>query len=85
MANPHPYRVVAIEPGKAPRLAEQGEWFRYVIANGKTRVVGRRCGTREHVRSHAGHLSENLNERARTGRYARAPRPGRKAQRKEIA
>lgn len=74
MANHHPYRVVAIEPGKAPAVAEQGEWYRYVITNRHTRVTGRRCGTREHVRRHAESIADGLNERRRTGRSVWAPR-----------
>jgi len=79
MNNPHPYRVVAVEPGNAPNLAQEGQWYRYVIANQHTRVVGRRCGTREQVRRHAEIVAENLNDRARTNRSAWAPRRGQKA------
>lgn len=79
MAHLNPYRVVTVEPGKAPNLAQHGQWYRYVIANHNTSVVGRRCGNREQVRRHAEHVAENLNDRARNNRSAWAPRRGKKA------
>jgi hypothetical protein len=74
MAVINPYRVIAVEPGTAPRIAEPGEWYRYVIANSHTRVTGRRCGTREAVRSYAEGIADNLNTRVRNGHSLRAPR-----------
>ena len=79
MANISLYQVVAVEPGKAPRVGEQGEWHSYVIANRHTRVAGRRQGTRDHVRRHAESIADRLNDRARTGHSMWAPRKRRKA------
>lgn len=78
MAILHPFRVVGIERGKAPKVGQQGDWYQYEIANSNTSVTGRRCGTRENVRRHAETLAENMNARARSGHSIWAPRGRRK-------
>ncbi len=79
MATQNSYRVIEIQPGKAPELAKQGKWYRYVIANHTTSIVGRCCGTQEHVRRHAENLANSFNSRSRSSTSLWAPRQRSKA------
>jgi hypothetical protein len=50
-------------------------WCRYVVANRRSRVVGRFQGTIAQAQRNAERLASNINERAVTGRSVLAP-PG---------
>lgn len=75
MAMQKSYRVVEVEPGTAPKLAKRGSWYRYVISNRETSIVGRCCGSLEHVRRHAEDLAHSINHRTRSNTSMWAPRP----------
>jgi hypothetical protein len=67
------FQVESIESSAAPTGMPRGAWCRYVVANRRSRVVGRYQGTLAQTRRNAERLAESINERARTGRSAWAP------------
>ena len=73
MAMADPFQVVAVERSASPRGGSQGEWCRYVVANKKSRIAGRRGGSPTQVRRHAEDFANVLNSRV-TGRSLWAPR-----------
>jgi hypothetical protein len=73
------FHVDLVESSPAPRDMPAGKWCRYVISNGRSRVVGRFRGTLAQTRRNAEQLVDSINERALSGRSVWAARPqGRK-------
>ena len=68
------YRIESVETCKAPRGLTHGDWCRYVVANGSSRIVGRYCGSLTQTRRNAEDLVKGLNARARNGKSPWAPR-----------
>jgi hypothetical protein len=68
------YRVEAVETSRTPRDSAAGEWCRYVVANTRSRIVGRYRGTLAQTRRNAERLANGLNERARSGKSPWVPR-----------
>ena len=68
------FRVLNVEPCAAPRGGAGGEWCRYVVANGGSRIIGRRHGPLSQARSHAERFVGELNERLLNGRSLWATR-----------
>jgi hypothetical protein len=68
------YRVETVEVSGAPRGSSPGEWCRYVVANQRSRIVGRYRGTLVQARRNAERLAKGLNERAKTGKSPWVPR-----------
>jgi hypothetical protein len=77
------YRVESVETTTPPAGQAQDGWCRYVVANCRSRVVGRYRGTLAQTRRNAEKLATSINERARDNRSAWAPRaqPKRKPRR----
>ena len=61
------YRVISIEKSDPPEGMTEGNWYRYVIGQGKSRIEGLRLGNLKSVREHVMGVAENLNERAHRG------------------
>ena len=68
------YRVETVEASGAPRGSSQDEWCRYVVANERSRIVGRYRGTLVQARRNAERLAKALNERAKSGKSPWVPR-----------
>jgi len=70
------FSVVAINRTEAPKGADHGTWYEYVIEGGakRQRITGCRCGSRDQVRQHAEGFAQELNARARRGYSVFAPR-----------
>jgi len=68
------FRVVTVEPCKMPNGGVDGAWCRYVVANGNSRIVGRRRGPLNQARSHAERFVGDLNDRMLSGRSVWSPR-----------
>jgi hypothetical protein len=68
------FRVETVETANTPRGMAPGRWCRYVVANGRSRVVGRYCGTLAQTRRNAERLAKNLNDRAKSGKSVWMPR-----------
>ena len=68
------FRVETVETTTPPAGMEQDSWCRYVVANRKSRVVGRYRGTLAQTRRNAEQLATSINERASNSRSAWAPR-----------
>ena len=78
MSMSDPYRVVAVERATSPSGGNLGEWCRYVVANNRSRIAGRRSGSPSQVRQHAEGFASSLNARG-DGRSLWAPRTRRRA------
>jgi hypothetical protein len=74
MKAPDVYRVESVEASKTLRGAKKSEWCRYVVANTRSRIVGRYRGTLVQARRNAEQLAKGLNERARSGKSPWVPR-----------
>ena len=74
MAQPEKYRVERVEKTTRPEGIPNGEWFRYVIGQGRSRIEGCKAGTLKEVTRHAESVAEDLNNRAANGYSAYAPR-----------
>lgn len=60
-----PYKVVSIRKSKPPAGSDKKDWYRYVIGQGKDRIVGLRRGSRQSVEEAAEGVVFCLNERLR--------------------
>jgi hypothetical protein len=74
MKTPDVYRVESVETSKTPGSTNKSEWCRYVVANERSRIVGRYRGTLVQARRNAEQLAKGLNERARSGKSPWVPR-----------
>jgi hypothetical protein len=68
------YQVVTVEKSAPPQGIETGNWFRYVIGQGKSKIEGIKCGTLQAVTDHAHTMVDDLNTRATKGGSFYAPR-----------
>jgi hypothetical protein len=57
-----PFIRSSVTPTPAPEGCE-GQWHRYVIAQGDNQITGLRAGTLNEVIRHVDDLTERLNER----------------------
>lgn len=58
------YHVVSIDKTNTPDGAMAGNWYRYIIEKGKSKIEGYKCGSFTSVAEHAMHVTEDLNQRA---------------------
>lgn len=68
------YRVESVEKTDPPDGMPAGDWHRYVIGHGRSKIVGFKPGSLKTVTEHAETAAEELNERATGGRSAYAAR-----------
>jgi hypothetical protein len=74
----HKYRVVSVEKTTPPEGMPDGNWYRYVIGQGTSRIEGIRLGTLKAVTRHAEEFAENLDTRTSIGYSAYAARKQKK-------
>ena len=53
-----------------PTWLPEGNWYRYTIEQGNSKLEGYKIGSIEGVTKYAETVTEELNERMRTGKYA---------------
>jgi hypothetical protein len=63
----HNYTVTSIEKVDTPDGYPDGDWHRYVIAQGESVIEGFRTGTLNSVKQHAEGFAEDLNARGVVG------------------
>jgi len=68
------YSVVSVEKTDTPVGMPEGNWHRYVIGQGRSKIEGFRLGTLKAVTQHAEDVAEDLNTRAITGKSTYATR-----------
>ena len=61
------YRVMSVKKTDTPAGMQQGNWFRYVIGHGRSKIEGLRPGTLKTVTEHAKSVAEDLNIRGKKG------------------
>jgi hypothetical protein len=71
---PKPFRLVRVEKAATPEGGNGETWYRYVLENGRSAIMGQRCGNRKDVIAYAVHYLEQLNTRTANGGAAWAPR-----------
>lgn len=57
------YRVESVEKTPAPEGMPEGNWYRYVIGAGPSRIEGLKPGTLKAVTAHAETVVDDLNSR----------------------
>ncbi|MBK1700612.1 RNA recognition motif domain-containing protein [Thiococcus pfennigii] len=72
------YEVESIERVAMPDDGQGGEWYRYVLASGRTRLAGLHRGTREEVLAYAEGCANDFNLRNAVGKTGRPPITARK-------
>ena len=70
------YVVETVEKTTPPDGTTKGNWHRYVVAQGTSKIVGKKTGTLRDVTKHAEDFAENLN--SRTGKNGSVYAPKRK-------
>lgn len=68
------YHVVTVEKSVPPQGIETGNWYRYVIGQGNSKIVGFKSGTLQAVTDHAHSMVDDLNTRTNKGGSFYAPR-----------
>ena len=63
------HRVMSIQKTATPDGLPEGNWFRYVIGTGDSKIEGLRAGTLSDVSDHAETVAEGLNARDGKGYY----------------
>lgn len=76
---PSPFKLVDIEKTHVPQGAGGQTWYRYVLANGRSTITGRRSGSLKSVTVYATEYAEQLNARGVTGHSAWSPRAKKQA------
>ncbi|KPK38829.1 MAG: hypothetical protein AMJ69_07380 [Gammaproteobacteria bacterium SG8_47] len=61
------YRVLSVEKREAPAGLPAGDWHRYIIGRGTSKIEGSRIGTLYAVTQYAETAAEDLNARAARG------------------
>lgn len=61
------YRVMSVKKTTAQDGLPEGEWYRYVIGQGRSKIEGLRPGTLETVTEHANSVADDLNARGTNG------------------
>jgi hypothetical protein len=67
--NEDKYHVVSINKSNPPDGATAGNWYRYVIEKGKSKIEGFKCGSFVSVSEHAENVTEDINQRAECFRH----------------
>lgn len=70
---PLKYIVESVEKIETPEGMPAGNWFRYVISHGKSKIDGTKPGTLKGVTKHAEAMVDDLNIRAKNNRSTYAP------------
>lgn len=68
------FQVVSVEKTEPPEGMPAGNWYRYVIGQGGSKIDGLKLGTLKTVTEHAECVAEDLNTRATKGTSTYAPR-----------
>jgi hypothetical protein len=68
------FRLARLEETPAPDGAGGQTWYRYVLENGSSTIVGHRAGTHDEVTEYAMSYASQLNTRSATGHSAWTPR-----------
>ena len=68
------YLVESVEPCEPPSGMPPGEWYRYIIGQGMSKIEGLRPGSIHEVRNHAEEVAQGLNERVNKNVSAYAAR-----------
>jgi hypothetical protein len=68
------YQVVTVEKTDPPQGMEDGNWYRYVIGQGRSKIEGVKLGTLQAVTEHAHTMVDDLNTRAARSGSFYAPR-----------
>ncbi len=66
------FTVASVERSKLPEAGEQEQWWKYVLTDGNSTIVGQRKGSLKEVKAHAADCVEKLNAR-RLGKSAIRP------------
>jgi len=61
------YHLDTVEKTPPPQDMPEGDWFRYVVSYGNSKINCVRGGTLKEVTQHAEEFVENLNARSVTG------------------
>ncbi|MDH5765737.1 MAG: hypothetical protein OEZ38_06955 [Gammaproteobacteria bacterium] len=61
------YRLTIIEETSPPEGMDDGDWYRYVVEDGKSAINCIREGSLKDVTEHAEAFVENLNSRTKQG------------------
>lgn len=72
------YEVESIERVVMPDDGQGGEWYRYILASGRTRLAGLHRGTRDEVMAYAESCANDFNLRNAIGKTPRVSIPARK-------
>ena len=67
------YRVVSVEKTDPPPGMPTGNWYRYEISQGESKISGCKSGSLKAVTQHAESFAEGLNARSVKGYSAYAP------------
>lgn len=68
------FKVVRIEKTDVLEGGKLQRWYRYVLDNGRSTIIGRRRGSLKEVTAHANQFTEELNARRTTTRSVWASR-----------
>jgi len=71
------FKISSIEKTPSDENNDDQAWYRYVLENGRSTIVGQRRGTLKDVTDYATEYTEQLNERSTMARSTWSPR-GRK-------
>lgn len=71
---PMAFLVDSVEKTDAPDGGQGRDWYRYVLKNRRSTIVGHRRGSQQHVREYAAQYAEQLNTRAVLGPTTWNPR-----------
>lgn len=72
------YQVATVEKVTAPDGAEGGDWYRYVLSSGNSRITGFHRGSVAEVEEYATECAEEFNLRGIRGKSARTMAPRKK-------
>jgi len=61
------YRVESVEKSEPPEGMPAGNWHRYIVGQGGSKIEGFKPGTLKAVTQHAENVAEILNARAANG------------------
>ncbi len=78
MENSEVYHVDTVETVDTPQDVAPSKWCRYIVANARSRIVGRYRGSLPQARRNAERLAKGLNERRQTGKSPWIPSGRRK-------
>ncbi len=79
LRQPNPFRLVRVEKTQMPEGIGAETWYRYVLDNGCSTIVGKRCGSLKAVTAYATLYAEQLNARRANGHSAWSPRAKKRA------